>query len=62
MKPIIYCGKNDIPIQDKTFKFLLQFVQPEKHERILRQRVKQNADNMLICEILAKILIKKLLE
>lgn len=59
MKPIIYCVKNDKPILDELFYFMLQFVQKEKQECILRQRIKQNADNMLIGEILAKILIKK---
>lgn len=59
MKPIIFYIKNDVPIQNNTFQFLLQFVQPEKQERILRQRIKQNADNMLIGDILAKTAIKK---
>lgn len=59
MKPIIFCVKNNTSIQDNTFHFLLQFVQLEKQEHILRQRIKQNADNMLIGDILAKAAIKR---
>ena len=59
MKPIVFYIRNNIPIQDNTFEFLLQFVEGQKQERILQQRIKQNADNMLIGEILAKVAIKK---
>jgi 4'-phosphopantetheinyl transferase len=55
----IYCIKVDDQIDKNTFNYLTQFVQPEKKGRILKQRVKQNADNMLIGEILAKAAIKK---
>lgn len=58
MKPIIFCVKMNSPIQDETFKFLLRFVQEEKRERVLRQRIKQNADHMLIGDILAKAALK----
>lgn len=58
MKPIIFLVQNDTPILNEVFRFLLQFVQPEKRERILRQRIKQNADNMLIGDILAKFAVK----
>lgn len=40
--------QNKVPIDDKTFRFLLQFSPPEKRERILRQRIKQNANNMAV--------------
>ena len=59
MTPIVYLVKIDIPINKSTFQYLLQFVQKEKQERILKQKIKQNADNMLIGEILAKVAIKK---
>ena len=45
------------PIDDTTFRFLLQFSPPEKRERILRQRVKQNADTMLVGAALASHLL-----
>lgn len=38
---------------------MLEFVQEEKKKRILKQKIKQNADNMLIGEILKKSVIKK---
>lgn len=37
----------------------MQFVPPEKQERIFRQRVKQNADNILIGTVLAKYMLLK---
>lgn len=58
MKPVVFYVKNEIPIPDETFDFLLKFIQPEKRERILKHRVKKNADNMLIGEILSKVAIK----
>lgn len=45
------------PIDDTTIRFLLQFSPPEKRERILRQRVKQNADTMLVGAALASHLL-----
>lgn len=60
MKPIVFCVRNNVPIQDRTFEFLLQFIEKQKQARILQQRIKQNADNMLIGEILAKVAIKKI--
>ena len=60
MTPDIYIVKVNSPIDENTFRLLLRFVQPEKKERILKQRLKQNADNMLIGEILAKSAIKKI--
>ncbi len=59
MNPVIFCVKNEVSIQDGIFRYLLQFVQPEKRERILRQRIKQNADHMLIGDIVAKVAIKR---
>lgn len=59
MTPAICVVKNERPIDESVFRFLLQYVQQEKRERILRQRVKQNADNMLVGDVLAKYMVKK---
>lgn len=59
MTPEIYVIKVNTPIDENTFQFLLSFVSDEKKERILRNRIQQNADNMLIGEILARFMIKK---
>ncbi len=59
MTPEIYLVKVNSPIDENTFQCLLKFVQTEKQERILKQKIKQNADNMLIGEILAKTVIKR---
>lgn len=59
MTPEIYLVKVNSPIDENTFQYLLKFVHTEKRERILKQKIKQNADNMLIGEILAKIAVKK---
>lgn len=57
MTPVICLAKNENPISDADFHFLLQFAPPEKQERILRQRAKQNADNMLLGAALARHMI-----
>ncbi len=57
MTPVICLIKNKRPIDDAAFRFLLQFAPPEKQERILRQRVKQNADNMLVGAALVRHMI-----
>ena len=59
MTPEICLVKVNSPIDENIFQYLLKFVQTEKQERILKQKIKQNADNMLIGEILAKVAIKK---
>lgn len=59
MTPEICLVKVNSPIDENTFQYLLEYVQAEKQERILKQKIKQNADNMLIGEILAKVVIKK---
>ena len=59
MTPEIYLVKVNSPIDEDTFQYLLKFVPTEKQERILKQKIKQNADNMFIGEILAKTVIKK---
>ena len=55
----IYLIKVNKPINQDLFGYLFKFVQTEKKQRILRQKMKQNADNMLIGEILAKVVIKQ---
>ncbi len=57
MMPTVYIIKNAKPIDELTFRFLLQFAPAEKQERILRQHVKQNADNMLVGAALARHMI-----
>ena len=49
--------KVERPIDAETFRFLLQFSPPEKQARILRQRVKQNADTMAVGGALARHMI-----
>jgi len=58
MTPETYLVKVNSPIDENIFQYLLKFVQTEKQECILKQKIKQNADNMLIGEILAKTVIK----
>lgn len=59
MTPAVYVIRISQPIDMATFQFLMQFVPEEKGERILRQRVKQNADNMLVGAVLAKYMLLK---
>lgn len=54
----LFVVSNNAPITVKDFIYLLKFVCTNKKECILRQTVKQNADNILIGEILAKTVIK----
>ncbi len=57
MEPSLSLVKISKPIGEPTFHFLLQFSPPEKQERILRQRVKQNADAMVVGTALARHLL-----
>lgn len=59
MTPVVYIIKNSKPVDATTFQYLMQFVSEEKKERILRQRIKQNADNMLVGAVLAKYMLLK---
>ena len=59
MTPVFYVIRNDQPVDMVTFRYLMRFVPEEKKERILRQRVKQNADNMLVGDVLAKYMLLK---
>lgn len=60
MMPAVCLVKNKEPIDDATFRFLMQIAPPEKRDRILRQRVKQNANNMLVGAALARHIIWKI--
>jgi len=57
MNPNICIVKVEEAINERTFYFLMRFAPLEKQERILRQRVKQNADNMLVGAALARHMI-----
>lgn len=59
MNPVVYIIRNGKPVDIATFRYLMQFVSEEKKERILRQRIKQNADNMLVGAVLAKYMLLK---
>lgn len=59
MTPVVYVIRNDQPVDMVTFQYLMRFVPEEKKERILRQRVKQNADNMLVGAVLTKYMLLK---
>lgn len=58
MKRLIYAVKfNDIDAN--LFDYLMSFINTNKQKRILMQKSKQNADLLLVGEILAKVAIKK---
>lgn len=57
MTPRVCIVKVASPIDMRTFHYLLQFAPPEKQERILHQRVKQNADNMAVGAALATYML-----
>lgn len=59
MIPTIYLVKTDTHISESDFGYLLSFIDIKKKERILKQRIRQNAVNMLIGEILTRVTIKK---
>ena len=54
----LFIVHNNSPITKNEFLYLLRFVKTEKQKRILNQKVKQNANNILIGEILVKVAIK----
>ncbi len=59
---VVYLVNVDAPLNANFFRFLSQFVPLEKYERILRQRVKQNADNMLVGAALARHMVWKIFQ
>ncbi len=58
MMKTLYLIKNNNVIDNNTFTYMLEILPVERQKQILRQRIKQNADNMLIGSILAKYAIK----
>lgn len=59
MIPAVSIIHNEESIDKQTFRFLLRFSPPEKQQRILRQRIKQNADTMVIGWALARHMLWK---
>lgn len=57
MMPVVSIVCNKEPIDEQTFRFLLLFSPQEKQQRILRQRIKQNADTVLVGAALASHLL-----
>lgn len=57
MTPATCIVRVPAPLDDKTVQALLSFVPAEKRTRICRQRVRQNADNMLVGAALARYLL-----
>lgn len=57
--PAVSIIHNVKPISEQTFQFLLRFSPPEKQQRILCQRIKQNADTMVIGGALARYMLWK---
>lgn len=59
MTPDIILVRINEPIDSAAFQFLLRFSPPEKQQRILRQRVKQNADTMIVGGALVRHMLWK---
>lgn len=59
MKPQIFLVQVDNNLDKETFHYLMQFVNKEKQDRILRQKKKENANAILIADILVKYALKK---
>ncbi len=57
MTPYVCVVEAESPLDESTFRLFMQYTPPEKRERILRQRIRQNADNMLVGAVLAKCMI-----
>lgn len=58
-KPIIYIVEKKKSLTAQEFDFLLSFVDISKKERILNQNHKEDAESILISDILVKIAIKQ---
>ncbi len=56
---VVYLCKVNVNIVEENFSSFLKVVSVAKKKRILKQKEQQNACNMLIVEILAKVVIKK---
>lgn len=53
----VYIVQNRTPIDDETFRFLLQFSPPEKRMCVFRQRIRQNADDMVVGGALVRYML-----
>ena len=58
MEPLIYLVEIKNPIDEKTFNFLLKYVEPYKRKNILSHPKKEEADHMLVGDILVKFVLK----
>lgn len=57
MIPVTYIVRVPAPLDDRTVQTLISFVPAEKRTCIRRQRIRQNADNMLVGAALARHLL-----
>ena len=57
MIPTIRIVKVPAPLDDEVVRSLMPFVPAEKRDRIRRQKIRQNADNMLAGAVLARYLL-----
>lgn len=57
MIPATYIVRVPAPLDDRTVQTLMFFAPVEKRTRICRQRIRQNADNMLVGAALARHLL-----
>lgn len=58
MEPLIYLAEIKNPIDDNIFNFLLEYVEPYKRDIIRRHPKKDEAERMLVGDILVKYVLK----
>lgn len=58
-QPVIYLVKVESPLDKVVCRTLLTYVSEDRRERILRQRNRQAADNMLVGAVLARYALKR---
>lgn len=58
MEPLIYLVEIKNPIDEQTFSFLLQYAEPYKRKNIISHGKKEEADRMLVSDILLKYVLK----
>lgn len=58
MEPLIYLVEIRKPIDEHIFNFLLRYVEPYKRRNIECQKKKDEADRMLVGDILVKFVLK----
>lgn len=59
MIPDVSIVRINEPINSTTFQYLLRFSPADKQQRILRQRIKQNADTMVAGSALVRYVLRK---